>query len=320
MARNSLFSTYRGGENRVTSSMLAVFQRMEVTRLESLLEAATGDSTLQLVSFSNQPGGVEEGVPDGLISGDFAIWIETKTSRGQVRAEQLRRHARRLDAGATYSRLLVITPDVEEPPEIQELDDDRVIWVEFRALGDAIDAQLRSPDDVIPDREAILLYELHLMLEEEGLLDLPTNTVVVAARRAYAEYLKYSAYICQPGRSFRPVQWMGFYRSKRIEPLIPRVTARFDQVEITHSNVDQLSQSEDPLERALGRVVDELIASGARPLDTTNEIFLLTRPEDKETVRREDPIEHLDSVAWTMGQRYTFLEDLRVAKTTADLR
>lgn len=34
MANNPLFSTYRGGENRVTSSMIAVFQRLELSLLE----------------------------------------------------------------------------------------------------------------------------------------------------------------------------------------------------------------------------------------------------------------------------------------------
>lgn len=55
MAKNPLFSTYRQGENRVTSSMLAVFERIDLSILESLLIAATGEASLELVSFVNQP-------------------------------------------------------------------------------------------------------------------------------------------------------------------------------------------------------------------------------------------------------------------------
>ena len=37
MPRNPLFSTYRQGENRVTASMLAVFERLDFSlRLDSL--------------------------------------------------------------------------------------------------------------------------------------------------------------------------------------------------------------------------------------------------------------------------------------------
>jgi hypothetical protein len=42
MSKNPLFSTYRQGENRVTSSMLAVFERIDLSLLETLLGAAAG--------------------------------------------------------------------------------------------------------------------------------------------------------------------------------------------------------------------------------------------------------------------------------------
>ena len=57
MAKNPLFSTYRQGENRVTSSMLAVFERIDLSFLETVLAAASGESSLQMVSFTNQPPG-----------------------------------------------------------------------------------------------------------------------------------------------------------------------------------------------------------------------------------------------------------------------
>jgi hypothetical protein len=54
MSKNPLFSTYRQGENRVTSSMLAVFERIDPSLLEEILAAAAGESSLQMVSFANQ--------------------------------------------------------------------------------------------------------------------------------------------------------------------------------------------------------------------------------------------------------------------------
>jgi hypothetical protein len=81
MPKNPLFSTYRQGENRVTSSMLAVFERIDLSILESLLTAATGEASLQLVSFVNQPIGKGTSVPDARISAHFAYWFEVKTAR-----------------------------------------------------------------------------------------------------------------------------------------------------------------------------------------------------------------------------------------------
>ena len=57
MAKNPLFSTYRQGENRVTSSMLAVFERIDLSLLETILAGATGESSFQMVSFVPQPPG-----------------------------------------------------------------------------------------------------------------------------------------------------------------------------------------------------------------------------------------------------------------------
>lgn len=47
-----LLSTYRTGENRVTSSTMAVFERIDLALVEELLRAVTGmGSELQAVSF-----------------------------------------------------------------------------------------------------------------------------------------------------------------------------------------------------------------------------------------------------------------------------
>ena len=319
MARSSLFSTYRTGENRVTASMLAVFARMDVSRLESLLAAATGEASLQLVAFENQ---VKEssngGVPDGRISGRFALWIETKTSVGAVNAQQLRRHLAHLRAGKDlYERLLVITPDPEEPAAIGQLADGRILWVSFASLVEAIDDVLSDPVEVVSERESVLLRELVQMFEDDGLLATPENTVVVAASTAYREYLDFSAYVCQPGRSFRPgLTHMAFYRSKRIEPEIPAILAIRDNVDITPDNALDL-QNGDEVDRAVARLIKELLASDARPQGSLNKVFLL-QPRD-EAMALPRPLQHQARGAWTQSQRYTSLEALANAATTGDL-
>src|SRR2546430_1249189 len=88
VVHNPLFSTYKQGENRVTSSMLAVFERVDLSILEQLLAAATGESALATVTFTNQPPGKGASVPDARISARFAWWFEVKTERQAVRRQQ----------------------------------------------------------------------------------------------------------------------------------------------------------------------------------------------------------------------------------------
>ena len=203
MAKNPLFSTYRQGENRVTSSMLAVFERIDLTLLERLLAQATGESTLQTVTFVNQPQGQGSSVPDGRISAHFAYWFEVKTSLDSLHEVQLREHMASLESMGGDERLFVITPDLAEPSAMERVDDARIKWFSFAALSDAIDVALRDPRGIVTEQARFLLRELQALLEIDGLLDIE-NVVVVAAREAYPEYLERAAYVCQSGRASGP--------------------------------------------------------------------------------------------------------------------
>ena len=159
MAKNPLFSTYRQGENRVTSSMLAVFERIDLSLLESLLAAAAGESALQMVTFTNQPPGVGASVPDARISARFSYWFEVKTERGALRRKQLIEHLSCLSGGGD-ARLFAVTPDGAEPGLVGELGDARLVWLNFQALSDAIDALMGDQSNLMGERTEFLLREL----------------------------------------------------------------------------------------------------------------------------------------------------------------
>jgi len=57
------------------------------------------------------------------------------------------------------------------------------------------------------------------------------DTVIVAGRTAYPDYLLSSCYVCQPGRAFRgdPTH-LGFYFDREIKPEIARIVHRRDHV------------------------------------------------------------------------------------------
>ena len=64
-----LFSTYRGGENRVTSSIMAVFERIDLALVRDILAGAAGaGDELRAVTFENQVAGTGS-VPDARITG-----------------------------------------------------------------------------------------------------------------------------------------------------------------------------------------------------------------------------------------------------------
>lgn len=123
--------TYTQGENRVTSTLLAVLEHANSRLSEDILEALVDESDLSLVSFDNQVSGVES-VPDAAIRGSTALWFETKTKRGVVGQDQLESHLKALDEDPSdLQRLIVLTPDEELPEEVSTIDDDRLAWANF---------------------------------------------------------------------------------------------------------------------------------------------------------------------------------------------
>ncbi len=314
MAKNPLFSTYRQGENRVTSSMLAVFERIDLSLLETILAAAAGEASLQMVSFTNQPPG-RRSVPDARISARFAYWFEVKTARNTLDTRQLAEHLAVLGDDGGDERLFVVTPDAEQPDAIAALGDARVVWFNFRSLHDAADAALSDPQETVSEQARFLLRELQALLVEDGLVD-TDDVVVVAARFAYPEYLKRSVYVCQAERAFRGgLTHMGFYANSAIQPHVPRIRYREDLVTFTREEAATRQAGSD-IDRLVGEVIDMLLDDGPREEGKQYQVFLLSAPEDPDTIRLAQPLLNDTTAesgrpwAWTMGQRYVSLAGL----------
>ena len=90
MTTSPLFSTYRQGENRVADTFLSVLQRLSLPNIDHILGALLGETGFSLVTFENQPIG-KRTTPDARIKMGPAIWIETKTARGTVDLDQIRK-------------------------------------------------------------------------------------------------------------------------------------------------------------------------------------------------------------------------------------
>jgi hypothetical protein len=333
---NPLFSTYSQGENRVTSSILAVLERLSFILVERILQALCQEPEFPLLTFINQPAG-KSSTPDGRIRASFAYWIETKTTPNSINKDQICRHLTTLDTdtGVERKRLLVLTPDSKIPISLLELGDERVAWASFDNLLASIQEIVEPSegkflsDQVIPSEyERGMLRELILFLNSEGLIDRSTNrVVVVAARVALEAYLKHSAYICQPGRTFKPCVRLAFYTNSKIYYKVPKILWEVDEIsqEEVEARAD-LDETRKAQLRALIKDLERLDSSQHSQWRDKAKIIFLSPPDSPDTlVLPHDIVNNLTSdagrpIAFTQGQRYISLSRLEKApKTTSEL-
>ena len=152
------------------------------------------------------------------------------------------------------------------------------------------------------------------------------DVVIVAARDAYPRYLTYAMYFCQPGRTFQPVERMGFYTRNEIKPQIPRILARRDHVGIDRATAQTLRMSSSNDEAAIGQLVERLIRDGVLGEGDVQQLFLLSPADDPRTLILPGPIHNASvgsrgqRIAWTQGQRYANSSALAAGpETTAEL-
>jgi hypothetical protein len=79
---------------------------------------------------------------------------------------------------------------------LANLTDARVAWASFAIPDQAIDELLADPQEVIAEREAFLLRNLELMLQEEDLLKSFADVVYVLLSRL--RQAKQTSDLCEP--------------------------------------------------------------------------------------------------------------------------
>lgn len=318
---NPLFSTYTQGENRVTSTIIAVLEHINNQLAEDILEALTDESDLSLVSFDNQVTGVDS-VPDAAIKSSTALWFETKTSRDAVDKDQLENHLHALNEDtAELQRLITLTPDEQIPDEIVQVDDERIVWASFDSLIDTIETVLErdvgsaeASMSVPTEREAFLLRELSRFLYDEDLVSGKEDRVlVVAARKAWPEYQRYGLYFCQANRSFKPVDHLAFYTDGEIKTAIPSVTGATESIELSEDAVrDNADLSQSQREMLLDAVLKMREDDLERYGETEKVIFLQDGIELDHPVENDKTASDSDrTVAFVQGHRYVSFSKLQ---------
>src|SRR5438445_13886117 len=151
------------------------------------------------------------------------------------------------------------------------------------------------------------------------------KVVVIPAGFALDEYLKYSAYICQPNRTFQPCVRMAFYAKNKIDRRIPKILGQIEAIsgDEIETRTD-LTESERARLRTLLRKMEP--ARSEEWSKKKLKIVFLSPPDSPDTLVLPDDIVN-DSTsgsgggaAFTQNQRYVSLARLeQEPKTTSEL-
>lgn len=334
-----LFSRYSQGENRVTASILAVFERLSFSLVERILQILCEEPNLPLLEIKNQIK-LAKAVPDGAVQASFAYWIETKVVQNSVSLDQLRRHLLSLEeADFAKKKLLVLTPDFEKPKVMESLNSDLVIWASFNDLYSAI-AEITATDEswltsnysLPSEQERFLLRELVQMLLAEGLINSGKSdaVLIVPARQAILDYREFSVYVCQPNRSFQPVEHIGFYHNGMIDRHIAKVIGQpIEEVNLTVEAIEKAelaTEVKEKLRLLVTKMKDSNRRHGEERDGDTLKVFFLSPPDSPDTIKLTQDIRNDlrnqagRPFAFVQGQRYVALSALqRNPSTTTEL-
>ena len=119
---------------------------------------------------------------------------------------------------------------------------------------------------------------------------------------------------------------MGFYYGGAIQPEIAKITARRDNIVFEEKVAKALGESKDLVDQTIGCLISTMLRAGDRVDGEPYQVFLLTPPDDPETLQLLHPIRNTKTDrngrpwAWTMSQAYTNTEALRAGpETTTEL-
>jgi hypothetical protein len=344
----SIFSQYKQGENRVTASILAVFEKISFRLVEKILQILCEDSNQSILTFENQFK-ADGCVPDARIQGSFVYLIETKIVRNAFPNDnpkhQLRMHLQALDEeSAKHKRLFVLTPDRDRPDIIDRIGSDLIRWASFNDLYEAIrevtasngsedgGSWLESDLPIVTEQERFLLRELVQMLFAERLigLDSSDSVLVIPARDAIIEYKPFAAYICQPNRTFRPVSYIAFYDRGKINRYIARVLEKpIEEVTLTEEGIESVPNLAPKTKQMLQELIIKMNADNSPKIKDLNlpyKVFFLSKFDDPETIVLNDDIKNDlrnasgTRFAFVQGQRYISLAAFkRNPRTTSEL-
>lgn len=113
------------------------------------------------------------------------------------------------------------------------------------------------------------------------------DTMLVVAPQAWDLYRRTAAYICEPGRAFRPVRYVAFFLGNVLQREVPRIIAVRDAVPFDAREQRRLMDSGTELDLRLAEVIATARQFG---VDGEHQVYLLTAPGQPGHVRLGAPV------------------------------
>lgn len=335
----SVFGNKKQQENRVTDALLMIVNRGKHDLVSYLFSdcCEVGVSEFCVSSQIHCKG--TNSVPDGLIQSkqtDYSIYIETKLTcldespngHDQI---QLKNHLSISEFNQPVQQitLLYITNDEEKPKSLQEKES--VGWINWKTLLTKLKEYAKElTHDVILAYlvdEFIKLIQstihnfsfmpsvqnqvpISISAEQEVLPDLDDavkcdeRVAIVGGRWATVVAELFKFYACQPGRRFKPFNYIAFYYDKQIKAVY----------KLRQAPIDNYRYLQDRQVVNLG-YLGYLSSKGVTP--DMNELVKLFWLDGSNLLTH--PIAHNHQYAYVQKQRYTTISKILAARTTDDL-
>ena len=151
------------------------------------------------------------------------------------------------------------------------------------------------------------------------------RVLVVPARKALDEYLKYSAYICQPHRTFQDSVRMAFYTKNKIDRRIPKILGQIEA--ISRDEIDTKTNLSDNDKARLKTLLSKLDSQRSEEWRKNQLKIVFLSPHDSpdtlvlpNDIANDSTSASGKGVAFTQAQRYVSLSRLEKGpKNTSEL-
>lgn len=341
----SIFSTYTKNENRVTSTIMAVFSKLSLNSLNYVLQRICGEEDFkELIHFTNQKylgsngeNSKSKNILDAEISANFNYLFETKIVAGEFadNVSQLENYICNQNS-TEHTKLIVLTPDWEEPKKIKELES--TYWLNFDTLYEILNELLEGK--AIANEQKLLVFEYEKFLINELLQffivenllaeDFKDKVLVVPANKAWEFYRNHGCYTCQPNRTFRNSNYMAFYSNGEIQQKIPQILGWIDSLNFDGNEIlfDSIKSTLKRNENVTTEEADELIKKQLAALSQSSirgefKVIFLDNSDNvqklSQVVKNSKKTASGKSTAFTQKQAYVSLKKLQEAKETSEL-
>jgi hypothetical protein len=300
----SIFGEYKQPENRLTAAFLQICKvggEELIRHLSHLLGFELPESEVAI--FSQVPG--EESAPDGLLESNFAfrLFIESKVEKKAVNPKQLAGHKGQIEKETDF--LVYLTPDEEKPSALSD-----VYWANWGRVVEELDEYIQNPKVENLELLVFLVDHFKTLVTNMNLAGgrwIPDDkqAMILAGSRAEDVALRYSHYICQNKRGFRPSKYVAFYNNSRIQYLFEIIEPPKDDVDLAH--VPELG---DYLQR---------VGQDYEP-GTLAKVFKIKFLQEVGPIINDTTDRNGNPCPYTYGQpRYTTLDRLKRASRTSEL-